>query len=134
MVRRMAVAPRWSKKTDQLVRYVALRCRPGFPVRAGRLLHSDPRFGAFITTHQDKVRKKLTTSDDEEHRLDDDSTVGASRPGRALARTQWCALRLGRGPTAPFAILPVWSRRRPKVARAVQPHQTSARRVGVRPS
>src|SRR5437879_10824302 len=63
-------APRWSKKTDQLVHHVALRCRPGFQSELGRWLEHSPRFSAFITTNQDKVRKKLSTPDDEQHRLD----------------------------------------------------------------
>jgi hypothetical protein len=62
--------PRWSKKTDLLVAYVALRCRPGLQLELGRWIESSPRFGAFLVANQDKVRKKLTTSDDEEHRLD----------------------------------------------------------------
>src|SRR5712691_5055332 len=62
--------PRWSKKTDQLVHHVALRCRPGFQSGLGRWLEDSPRFRAFITTNQDKVRKKLSIPDEEEHRLD----------------------------------------------------------------
>jgi hypothetical protein len=62
--------PRWSKKTDQLVHYVAQRCRPGFQSELAHWLEDSPRFRAFITTNQDKVRKKLTTPDEEEHRLD----------------------------------------------------------------
>ena len=61
---------RWSKKTDQLVRYVALRCRPGFQSELGHWIESSPRFGALITANQDKVRKKLNASDDENSRLD----------------------------------------------------------------
>src|ERR1700730_11797968 len=63
-------SPRWSKKTDQLVRYVALRCRPGLQSELGQWIENSPRFGAFMTANQDKARKKLTSSDDEEHRLD----------------------------------------------------------------
>jgi hypothetical protein len=33
-------------------------------------IEDSPRFRTFITNNQDKVRKKLTTSDDEEHRMD----------------------------------------------------------------
>jgi hypothetical protein len=62
-------ASRWSKRTDQLVRHVALRCRPALQLELGRWLESRPRFTSFITTHQDKVRKKLSSSD-EESRLD----------------------------------------------------------------
>jgi hypothetical protein len=62
--------PRWSKKTDVLVAYVAHRCRPGLQLELGRWIESSPRFGAFLVANRDKVRKKLTTSDDEEHRLD----------------------------------------------------------------
>ena len=62
--------PRWSKKADQLVHHVALRCRPGFQSELGHWLETNPRFTVFITINQDKVRKKLTTPDDEDHRLD----------------------------------------------------------------
>jgi hypothetical protein len=62
--------PRWSKKTDQLVHHVAQRCRPAFQSELGHWVEDTPRFGSFLTTNQDKVRKKLTTSDDEEGRLD----------------------------------------------------------------
>jgi hypothetical protein len=62
--------PRWSKKTDQLVHHVAQRCRPGFQSELAHWLEDRPRFRAFITTNQDKVRKKLSTPDEEEHRLD----------------------------------------------------------------
>ncbi len=62
--------PRWSKKTDQLVQHVALKCRPGLRSELAHWIENCPRFRAFITTNQDKVRKKLSTSDDEEHRLD----------------------------------------------------------------
>lgn len=80
----MAVAPGWSRKTEQLLRYVALRCRPGFPSELGHWLDSDPRFRAFITTRHDKIRKKLTTSDDEEHRLE--RRGRAARGYRCLSR------------------------------------------------
>jgi hypothetical protein len=66
----MRRGPRWSKKTDQLVHHVAQRCRPGFQSELAHWLEDRPRFRAFITTNQDKVRKKLSTPDDEEHRLD----------------------------------------------------------------
>jgi hypothetical protein len=62
--------PRWSKKTDQLVHHVAQRCRPAFQSGLAQWLEDSPRFRAFVTTNQDKVRKKLTTPDDAEHRLD----------------------------------------------------------------
>jgi len=52
------------------VRYVAARCRPGFQTELGRWLQSSSRFRDFIAAHQDKVRKKLNSSDDEESRLD----------------------------------------------------------------
>jgi hypothetical protein len=62
--------PRWSKKTDELVRHVALRCRPGLQSELGHWLEDRSRFRAFITANQDKVRKKLSTTDDEDNRLD----------------------------------------------------------------
>jgi hypothetical protein len=62
--------PRWSKKTDQLVHHVALRCRPGLQSELAHWIENAPRFSTFMTTNQDKVRKKFTTPDDEEHRLD----------------------------------------------------------------
>jgi hypothetical protein len=66
----VARLPRWSKRTDELVRQVALRCRPGLQSELGHWLENRPRFRAFITANQDKVRKKLTTASDEESRLD----------------------------------------------------------------
>jgi len=62
--------PRWSKKTDQLMHHVALRCRPGLQSELGQWLEHCSRFKAFITNNQDKVRKKLNTADDDESRLD----------------------------------------------------------------
>ena len=63
--------PRWSKsqKTDELVRYVASRCRPALQAELGHWLDDSARFQGFVTEHRDKVRKKLT-SDDEESRQD----------------------------------------------------------------
>lgn len=60
---------RWSKKTDELVRTIAGRCRPRLQSELGNWLDANPRFEAFVLAHQDKVRKKLGT-DDEESRLD----------------------------------------------------------------
>ena len=57
---------RWSKKTDQLVLYVARRCRPGLQSELAHWIEESPRFSAFITTNQDKVRKKLNTADEED--------------------------------------------------------------------
>jgi hypothetical protein len=53
-----------------LVRHVAHRCRPGLQSELGRWLENCSRFRAFVTANQDKVRKKLSSSDEEEHRLD----------------------------------------------------------------
>jgi hypothetical protein len=61
--------PRWSKKTDELMRHVAQRLRPSLQSELGHWLEESPRFRAFLTRHQDKVRKKLTSTDDDEHRL-----------------------------------------------------------------
>jgi hypothetical protein len=61
---------RWSKKTDELVRYVALRCRPSLQSELGHWLESSSRFRDFVTVHQDKVRKKLNGAQGEETRLD----------------------------------------------------------------
>jgi hypothetical protein len=66
----VARPPRWSKRTDELVRHVAARCRPGLQSELGHWPENCPRFRSFITVNQDKVRKKLTTSPDEESRLD----------------------------------------------------------------
>jgi hypothetical protein len=62
--------PRWSKKTDELVRHVAHTCRPGLQSELGRWIESSPRFASFVGTHQQKIRKKLITCEDEECRLD----------------------------------------------------------------
>jgi hypothetical protein len=61
-------APR-SKRTDQLVRTVAAKCRPRLQLELGHWLEDNPRFRMFVETHADKVRKKLS-ADDEEARLD----------------------------------------------------------------
>jgi len=60
----------WSKKTNELVGYVATRCRPSFRSELGQWLDHSPRFQAFVASNQDKVRKKLTTAEGEEARLD----------------------------------------------------------------
>jgi hypothetical protein len=65
----MTRGPRWSKKTDELVRYVAGRCRPGLQSELGHWLEDSARFRTFVAAHQDKVRKKLS-SDNEDNRLD----------------------------------------------------------------
>jgi hypothetical protein len=62
--------PRWSKKTDELVRYVAERCRPGLRSELGHWAEDRPRFGALLAANRDKIRKKLTTAHDEAARLD----------------------------------------------------------------
>lgn len=59
-----------TKRTDQLVQHVAQRCRPRLRSELARWIEASPRFSVFLTTHQDKVRKKLNSTDDEEHRLD----------------------------------------------------------------
>jgi hypothetical protein len=59
-----------TKKTDQLVQHVAQRCRPRLRSELARWIEASPRFSVFLTTHQDKVRKKFNSTDDEEHRLD----------------------------------------------------------------
>ena len=61
--------PRWSKKTDELVRHVAQLTRPSLQSELGDWLEHNARFRSFITEHQDKVRKKLSASD-EQARLD----------------------------------------------------------------
>ena len=73
-------APRWSKRTDELVRYVALRCQPSFQSELGGWLEDSPRFRTFVSVNQDKVRKKLTTSDEEESRLDVRAEANARSP------------------------------------------------------
>jgi hypothetical protein len=59
----------WSKRTDLLVRTIAGGCRPRFQVELAHWLEDNSRFRTFIAKHQDKVRKKLSTTD-EEARLD----------------------------------------------------------------
>jgi hypothetical protein len=49
---------------------VAGGCRPSLQSELGRWIESRPRFGAFVTAHQDKVRKKLRAADDADSRLD----------------------------------------------------------------
>lgn len=62
--------PRWSKKTDQLVRHIAEGCQPSLQSDLGGWIQSRPRFADFVSTHQDKIRKKFTTAGDREVRMD----------------------------------------------------------------
>jgi hypothetical protein len=59
----------WSKRTDQLVHTVAGRVRPRLQLELGHWLEDDARFRTFVEKYQDKIRKKLS-SDDEDARLD----------------------------------------------------------------
>jgi hypothetical protein len=59
-----------TKRTDQLVQHIAQRCRPRLRSELAHWIDASPRFSVFLTTHQDKVRKKFNSSDDEEHRQD----------------------------------------------------------------
>jgi hypothetical protein len=59
----------WSRRTDLLVRGVASGCRPRFQLELAHWLEDNGRFQTFVSQHQDKVRKKLGTAD-EEARLD----------------------------------------------------------------
>src|SRR5438128_9155941 len=63
-------APRWSKRTDELVRYVAHGCRPALQAELGSWIENAPRYGAFVSTNRDKIRKKLHANEDAEARLD----------------------------------------------------------------
>lgn len=60
---------RWSKKTDELVRHVAQHTRPSLQSELGNWMEDNSRFRSFISDHQDKVRKKLSASD-EQARMD----------------------------------------------------------------
>ena len=61
---------RWSKRTEQLVRYVARNCSPSLQSEIGHWIEDSPRFAAFVGANQDKIRKKLSTADGTEGRLD----------------------------------------------------------------
>jgi len=56
---------RWSKKTDELVRTVAGRCRPRLQSELGHWMEDNPRFQSFVVAHQDKERKKRAAADHE---------------------------------------------------------------------
>lgn len=58
-----------SRRTDELVRAVAGRCRPRFQLELAHWLDGNARFQTFVSAHQDKIRKKLN-ADNEEARLD----------------------------------------------------------------
>jgi hypothetical protein len=69
----VTTAPRqqpWSRKTDVLVRHVAPQARPSFLLELGHWIDGRPRFATFVAANQDKIRKKLITSDGEEGRQD----------------------------------------------------------------
>jgi hypothetical protein len=61
---------RWSKKTEALVRYVALQCNPSLQSELGHWIEDSPRFAAFVAANQDKIRKKLSKADGMQGRLD----------------------------------------------------------------
>jgi hypothetical protein len=52
------------------VRYVAERVRPSLQLEIAHWIEADARFRDFLLTHRDKVRKKLSGSGDDEHRID----------------------------------------------------------------
>ena len=49
---------------------MAPRSRPSLQSELGHWLEDSSRFRTFVTAHQDKIRKKLNTADNEESRLD----------------------------------------------------------------
>ena len=63
-------AARWSKRTDELVHYVARQCATGLQSELGHWIENSPRFAAFVAANQDKIRKKLSNADGAEGRLD----------------------------------------------------------------
>jgi hypothetical protein len=60
----------WTKKTDELVRYVAVGCGPGLMLELGHWIEHNPAFAGFLDANRDKIRKKLRTSPTEDARLD----------------------------------------------------------------
>ncbi|HEY2595958.1 MAG TPA: hypothetical protein VGK33_18860 [Chloroflexota bacterium] len=72
-------AARWSKRTDDLVRYVALTCGPSFRSELGHWIEDSPRFGAFVDVNRDKIRKKFRNADGAEGRLDVRSELRVAR-------------------------------------------------------
>jgi hypothetical protein len=63
-------APRWSKRIDALVAYVATGCGPGLQSDLGHWLQESPRFADFVDARRDKIRKKLLNADGAEGRRD----------------------------------------------------------------
>src|SRR5437763_4888348 len=63
-------APRWSKRTDELMRYGAHGCRPSLQAELGSWIENAPLYAAFVSTNRDKIRKKLHATEDAEARLD----------------------------------------------------------------
>jgi hypothetical protein len=60
----------WSKKTDELVRYVAARVRPSLFLELGHWIDDNPHFADFVAANRDKIRKKLNTASTDDTRLD----------------------------------------------------------------
>ena len=58
-----------SKRTDELVRRIAAGSRPRLQIELGHWIEHRPRFRDFVYAHETKIRKKLSTRD-EEARLD----------------------------------------------------------------
>ncbi|MBV9327108.1 MAG: hypothetical protein JO352_25415 [Chloroflexi bacterium] len=61
---------RWSKRTDELVRYAAVNCGPGLQSELGHWIEASPRFATFAAANRDKIRKKLLNADRAEGQLD----------------------------------------------------------------
>ena len=64
------LAQPWSKRTDELVGYVARTCNPSLRSELGHWIEDSSRFAAFVSANRDKIRKKLSNADGADGRLD----------------------------------------------------------------
>src|SRR5438270_915836 len=66
----MRPAGAWSKRTDELVGYVASGCRPSLQIELRNWIDANSRFADFVAANRDKIRKKLRSASTEDGRLD----------------------------------------------------------------
>jgi hypothetical protein len=95
-----ARSPRWSKKIDTLVRTVAPDVRPALQSELGHWMAESSRFADFVTANQNKIRKKLSTTD-EEARQDVRAELLVARALLADRRFELAFEAYGSGQTGP---------------------------------
>jgi hypothetical protein len=66
----MSPFPPRSKRTDELVRHIAQHAPPALQAELGHWMEQRSRFRDFVSIHRDKIRKKVSTANGQDGRLD----------------------------------------------------------------